>query len=162
MVLYVQGEPDADDTEPAGCEKANQKAAVTVDVGIHHICYYEATDTKPPRFEATCMDEGHKVWDPKVAKWRVGRCRLTRFLSEESMSGPSGRPLGLMVAWLRNGQYWTSFEEHTDKLMLKATPFEQRQACREWLRTAPNGARLLSMERPRAADEKFEEPEECP
>ena len=141
--------------------KPSTAAVCVVWIGQHSIKYYHATPNSDARFEATCNDEKHKVFDVKNGKWVGGRCRLTRHLSEANMTKAASRPLGMMVAWIFNHKFFNCFEEHQDEVLQKCIPLEQRIEARNYLRTLENGAVLMSFERkclPGESEESKESP----
>ena len=148
-------EEDAD-TELA----SHEAAACTVKFDGHAIRFYHATKGKEARFEATCSDPEHQVWNPKTAR-KETRCRMTRHLSEANLERAASRPLGLMVAWLMNHVHFGDFKDHQDELFIRCITREQRVACRELLRKMVNGAFLLSCERKKKVGEE-EEPLDAP
>ena len=139
----------------------NEKAACTASIGEHYLRFYRATAYSEARFEATCYDPRHTVWDAAKNRWVAGRCRLTRHLSEGNMKSAASRPVGLMVAWLLNAEHFHDFSRHQDRLLINCTLLGERQSAREWFRTQPNGAVMMGFERAKGDDEG-EEPVDCP
>lgn len=158
-IIYIQG----DDLEGSKDNKADarEKAACTVTIGKHSIRHYHATGSSEARFEATCNEDTHAVWDARRMRYVVGRCRVTRHLSANNMKTAASRPLGMMVAWILNADSWTSKEDHCDDLYIKCISWERRAECRELLRKTPNGALLMSFERKKNVGES-EEPRDDP
>ena len=160
-VTYIQGDAAASSStinEPT----QNEKAACSVWVGnIACIRFYNATASSDARFEATCYDPEHGVWDPKRMRRVIGRCRLTRHLSAGNMRTAASRPLGLMMTWCLNHDHYPSKEDHCDEFLLKCLTMEQRTESRELCRNTPNGPLLLSYERkkfPGESEEPIDDP----
>ena len=81
-----------------------------------------------------------------------GTCRKTQ-TSRAGRRPGQGRPLGLLVAWLRR---WTCDCRDFHKLSLPLISHDDRVQAREWLEGLPGSAALLACERPRRADEASE------
>ena len=100
-------------------------------------------------FEAVCAQEGH------------GRCRLTRqgHIARGATATTTGRPLGLIAAWLAFGVHCGDRSEHADELAM-SFPHEVRLSARRDLLLAPGGADLASFEKEFDAQGPDAEPEE--
>lgn len=109
--------------------------------------YYRATQ----RFVAYCNHPDHERCSRERADW-------------EGRRPSQGRPLGLLVAWLEASHNYASKAEHCEFGV--HLDLGRRQAARQALQERGLGgelgaARLLSMERPRRAEE-VDEPEVPP
>ena len=133
---------------PPEAVEPREKAVCTVAIGNHSISYFAATKHSTARFEATCKHPGHL---PK------NRCRLTRHIHDNMMDPNAGRPLGLLVAWLLCANNFNDLEEHECPFLIKCLLRSERIKAREWLKTLPNGLKLLSFER-KQRDGEPEEP----
>ena len=68
-----------------------------------------------------------------------------------------GRPLGLMVAWLRQGYVALGQPSHKDVFVGALPSKEERMDAREWLYALPGGRAFSeTFERPRRAGEDEE------
>ena len=89
-------------------------------------------------------------------------CTLSRTMLASRMPGraASGRPLGLLAAWLqaRARPGMDSKDAHKNPLVLASSTLELRRRARIWMRTFPNGGALEAFERMRRPEED-EEPE---
>ena len=57
----------------------------------------------------------------------------------------SKRPLGFLIAWLRDGHLWESHATHLEgRLIIK---FEHRKDARSWAEKQPHLAELLEQEK---------------
>ena len=86
---------------------------------------------------------------------------MTRFLSEGNLQTAASRPLGLMVHWLKLAANCDTFDDHQNLFMICCILLEDRRVAREWLRFIPNGAQMMSFERPPFPHER-EEPDDNP
>ena len=115
--------------EPPGGDVAN-RARMAADMVVALPCggvirYYSSTK----RFVAECKAAGH------------GKCVREKKVSYRVCSG---RPCGLLAAWLEAGEV---FDDHTEHLTLGASlPHELREAARRGLAELPVGQELLAAE----------------
>eukprot|EP00971_Amphidinium_carterae_P144133 2856253-Amphidinium_carterae.1 len=89
-------------------------------------------------------------------------CVLTRTAKSKRKAGNTsaasgGRPLGMMVAWLKLQETCTNKDAHWNRETWKTTfTYEHRVACREELQTLVGSAELLACERPAGPAEGLE------
>lgn len=124
--------------------------AVAHDLASHEVTFEFGTIkfyTTDGRFQASCPCPGHEVGD--------FACRFTRY-RRAGKSPAKGRPLGLMVAWLRLGRLFTCHDEHIHPLALSSISRGERITARDLLKTVPGGDVLLSKERQRRPGEPEE------
>ena len=103
-------------------------------------------DHKYERFEAVCGCLGEELTPYQVpAPWckvrdhrtHNGPCKMQRVGAKQ--------PLGLLVAWLRDGCLWESHEAHLEGTT--AIERVQRLEARAWLQGQPDMAALLKQEK---------------
>eukprot|EP00971_Amphidinium_carterae_P066072 1308965-Amphidinium_carterae.1 len=125
----------------------NQAATAFIEVYAGRITYY----ANKGYFECVCGNKFH------------GRCVLTRNAKAKKVAGgrfAGGRPLGMMLAWLAKSFDFPTKSDHREGIVLD-TPYEERAAEREWLKSSDEGMALLSCEREHDPDidGPHEEPE---
>ncbi len=59
----------------------------------------------------------------------------------------SGRPIGLLVAWLQGG---TGFDNKTEHVHSCRPSYEERKAAREWFMSLPHASEFCEFEKPKA------------
>jgi hypothetical protein len=123
------------------------KADVTVDIpGFGKISFYQ----RYQRFQATCCAVEHGA-----------SCKLTRTQNRSIAKPAQGRPLGLMVSWLRElGPLVDCKADHRSELLMTGLDRATRRGHRHFLRTLPNGVELESREIRHPGEDS--EPEDMP
>jgi hypothetical protein len=107
--------------------------------------------------EAQCVLSAH-CWVDGCAH---GLCRMDRTAkgSTSRAYAARGRPIGLLIAWLRRGIMYGSREDHFASR--HGISFQERSEAREWAMAQPELAAMLAKERaPRPGE--GDEPDECP
>jgi hypothetical protein len=133
--LFGLDVPPAHHVEEASQASSNRDPATCTVVyppyGV--IAYY----AKGRRFQATCFE----------ACAHHNRCRLTRYSSPSCTMPAKGRPLGLMMAWLRFSSGAGTRQEHIHQFYLMLLTFERRSHGRAVLQTLTNGVQMCTHER---------------
>ena len=108
-------------------------------------------------FRAVCTDPAHQGREP---------ChKLASADGATGGKGPTGRPLGMLAAWLL--RIADDGEERHEHVLHKKFQLRERMAAREKLREEPNSERLFRKERPRRGGTvgdplEDDEPRGCP
>ena len=102
-------------------------------------------------FEATCGSDLH-----------TKLCRVTR-TSHEDETGEKkaqGRPIVLLAAWLEHSfdEDLLDMEDHHNPYIIQACDFLARTEARAQLKLCEGAAALFAGERPKRADELYDEP----
>ena len=80
--------------------------------------------------------------------------------STGSVRSGQGRPIGLLVHWLRTQEQHVSRQSHCEQSVPLMYSFEERAAAREFFKSLPDSEKILTKERPqREEDEPTEEPD---
>ena len=134
---------DSDDGDDNVAARGPALEVQAVDGGVLRVYFNEATEDL--YCVATC-DCGHGR-----------RCTMRRtLLPSKRQGGPKarGRPIGLLVAWLRAGKHAsvTSRRRHKQVKMTR----RDRQDARIYFESLPNAYDILEHERPQRPDEETE------
>ena len=106
------------------------------------ICYYNTGAY--PLFVAFCAHDAHNVAVKKVDD----QCHRERAAIARRRRPGSGRPLGLLMAWLFKAHSIVSRSDHVKLKIIAA----DRVAARAFLRTVPGSEALFEKERPKNTD----------
>ena len=106
------------------------------------ICYYNTGAY--PLFVAFCAHDAHNVDVKKVDD----QCHRERAAIARPRRPGSGRPLGLLMAWLFKAHSIASRSDHVKLKIIAA----DRVAARAFLRTVPGSEALFEKERPKNTD----------
>ena len=105
-------------------------------------------------------DYGHDEWfvafcDPSYGH---GVCKLTRTSRASTIAARrgQGRPLGLLMSWLKRANGVTDEHAHKSMYYIQLATHGERVAEREYLGTLPGGAALMAFERAMRPDEEPE------
>lgn len=111
---------------------------------IGHLSFNESEK----KINAHCVRPEHNVGKTK--------CHMDRLISSRRKG--QGRPLGTLVAWLRDAQYMDDKEDHQlcKSRILSVDSLVARMEARAWLKAKPEFQRLFRMERVRREDEESE------
>jgi hypothetical protein len=97
---------------------------------------------------------GHIVWNHDARSLdghcpHHKNCRMNRTVNPSVSKPAQGRPLGQIIAWLRDGPNHTSKAAHdATKRREAVVSWPQRSAAREWLTTLQGIEVMLEKERP--------------